>query len=552
MDRTRALAGSRPREFDDVTNVPTYKVLLVDDDTAMLRLLSSIMRKAGYEVRLASDGMQALAQVELDCPDIVITDWEMPGMSGLELCRQLRQIERNHYLYVVFLTAKTGSEAMIEALATGANDFLSKPIGPGELLARMQAGGRVLELERRLTQLAGTDPLTGVPTRRHFYDQLVREFERARRYHLPLSCVMLDVDYFKRVNDTYGHPAGDAVLKAVGRLLAVSCRASDRICRYGGEEFCALLPETTEAGALIWADRIRQAIGTLKLPVNGATFGITVSLGVAQQIDSTRTPEEMVDQADQALLVAKQSGRDRVVGFAGLDETSQVNVDALRNSANPLNDVLARDIMLSPVVCLNEEDTVANVAEFLCQLRINSTPVVNREGRLTGIVSEKDVMAVMLSPEAWAQPIRTIMKTNVICYPESTPVCRIHEFLCRVSIRRVIIVRDGQPVGSISRFSLLRWFNTWMQLTGRQPIDGSLPIESTYDVRAREHTRDAAQELIVQATELHRHIEPETDPSMPVLMNRISRMQDLLGDLLNFSRAVTETSPEEMAGLPVQ
>ena len=190
-------------------------------------------------------------------------------------------------------------------------------------------------------------------------------------------------------------------------------------------------------------------------------------------------------------------------------------------------------------------------AEFLCELRINSTPVVNSEGRLTGIVSEKDVMAVMLSPEAWAQPLRTIMKTNVICYPEDTLVCRIHEFLCRVSIRRVIIVRDGQPVGSISRFSLLRWFNTWMQLTGRQEIDGSLPAEAAYSIRAREHTREATRELMSQANDLHRHIEPDNDPLLPALMNRISRMQDLLGDLLNFSRAVTETAPEEMVGLPV-
>lgn len=535
-----------------MTNAPVYKVLLVDDDKAMLRLLSSVLRNAGYEVRQASNGKQALAEVQLDCPDFVITDWDMPEMSGLELCRQLRQADLPHYLYLVFLTVKTSPETMIEGLAAGANDFLGKPISPGELLARMQAGGRVLELERRLTQLAGTDPLTGIPTRRHFYDHLVREFERSRRHHVPLSCVMLDVDYFKRVNDTYGHPTGDAVLKAVARLLATSCRTSDRICRYGGEEFCVLLPETTEAGATIWADRIRRAIAALKFPVTDSTFGVTISLGVAQLLDGTPTPEELIDQADQALLVAKQSGRDRVVGFAGLDETSDVDVDAIRNSTNPLNDVRARDIMLSPVVCLREDDSVASAAEFLCDMRINSTPVINSDGCLTGIVSEKDIMAVMLSPEAWAQPVHSIMKTNVICYPEDTPVSRIHEFLCRVSIRRVIIVRDGQPVGSISRFSLVHWFNTWMQTFGRENLDGSLPAALTYEERARAHTRAAARELIEQASELHRQVEPESDPMLPVLMNRISRMQDLLGDLLNITHRVTEPSPDEMAGLPVR
>jgi diguanylate cyclase (GGDEF)-like protein len=534
-----------------VNNGPAYKVLLVDSDAAMQRLHAPILQRAGYDVHQANDARQALAEVELDCPDIVITDWEMPGMSGLELCRQLRQMDLPHYVYIVFLTVKSTSEHMIEGLAAGANDFLSKPIAAGELLARMQAGGRVLELERRLMQIAGTDPLTGVPTRRQFYDQLVREFERSRRHRVPLSCVMLDVDYFKRVNDTCGHPTGDAVLKAVARLLASSCRTSDRICRYGGEEFCALLPETSEAGAMVWAERIRRAVAGLKFPMAGGAFGLTVSLGVAHLLDSTQSPEEMVDHADQALLVAKESGRDRVVGFAELDDSSEMRVGARDNSSNPLNDVLARDIMLSPVICLKEDDTVACAAEFLCELRISSTPVVNREGRLTGIVSEKDAMAVMLSPEAWAQPVRSIMKSNVICYPEDTPVAKIHDFLCRVSIRRVIIVRDGEPVGSISRFSLLRWFHIWMQMTGGQQIDGNLSAEASYELRAREHTRKAARELMLQANELEQHIGADHEPQLPVLLNRISRMQDLLGDLLNYSHTVADATSEDMVGLPL-
>ena len=228
------------RIFDSSMTPANYRVLLVDDDPAMLRILSKWLAKAGYPVRTAVDGQEALEAIELECPDFLVTDWEMPRLDGLELCRRVREMLLPHYVYIIFLTVRTGAKEMIAGLENGADDFLTKPVTEGELLARMRSSLRVLELERRLSVMAHTDSLTGLLTQRSFYESLEKEWHRAKRFHLPLSCVMMDLDFFKQVNDVHGHQAGDSVLKFVAELLVDNCRASDTVCRYGGEEFCTM------------------------------------------------------------------------------------------------------------------------------------------------------------------------------------------------------------------------------------------------------------------------------------------------------------------------
>ena len=167
-------------------NPTNSKVLVVDDDPAMLRMLSRWLEKGGYTTCVASDGLQALAMIETDCPDFVITDWEMPNMDGLELCRKLRELVLPHYVFIMFLTVKSASQEMIAGLEIGADEFLCKPVYQEELLARMRAGSRVLELERRLNTMAHTDPLTGLMTQKTFYDVLNKEWFRSKRYQAPL------------------------------------------------------------------------------------------------------------------------------------------------------------------------------------------------------------------------------------------------------------------------------------------------------------------------------------------------------------------------------
>ena len=183
----------------------------------------------------------------------------MPGHDGIELCRRIREESFPHYIYTVLLTAHNKVADMILALESGADDLLTKPIASAELLARLRAGARVIELENQLVRLARTDPLTAIPNRWVFFEHFEREFARSRRNGNPLSCVLCDIDFFKAVNDTYGHVAGDIILKAFAQVLNAQCRESDHLCRYGGEEFCILLTDTDEKQiACSWASHPRD------------------------------------------------------------------------------------------------------------------------------------------------------------------------------------------------------------------------------------------------------------------------------------------------------
>jgi len=518
-------------------NSAASKVLLVDDDPAILRLVSKLLTKAGYSVRCAGDGQLALAAIESQCPDFLITDWEMPHMDGLELCRRVRQLELPHYVYIVFLTVRSSFEEMIEALEIGADDFIRKPIRHGELLARMRAGSRVLELERRLSQMARTDSLTGLMTQRTFYESLEKEWQRAKRFHLPLSCVMLDLDFFKRINDIYGHPAGDAVLKTVARLLVDSCRASDFVARYGGEEFCVLLPETAEREAALWAEKARKLLAEAEISTGDKSIRITGSFGAAQQRDDTQTAAGLVDQADQALLCAKHSGRDRVVRYESLDTERKLDLEGADKQSGLFRGVVARHVMVPLAVCLREDETIGQAAEFFLRSRINSTPVSNTEGKLTGILSEKDLMAAIVSLDCWQNPVREVMKPNVICYDEDTPVRVIYEFICRVSIRGIVITKDGRPTGTISRGTLLRWFRNLVVSKGLLDHQELPQADAELDPhRSKERLAETAGKLARQASELQRRFEEDVEDLVPYIVGGATGMQELVNDLLAYSR----------------
>src|SRR5688572_3912129 len=253
------------------------KVLLVDDDALMMRLLSTTLEAAGYDVTRARDGATALELIDADCPRFLVTDWEMPHMDGVELCRQLRRRKLPYYVYTLLVTARSEPEDTILGLEAGADDFLRKPVDKDELLARLMVGRRVLDMESRLIHLANSDPLTGLPTKRVLSDLFEREWSRARRYDHDLSCVMLDLDFFKSINDDHGHPVGDEVLRTISRRISDCCRTSDIISRYGGEEFCAVLPETSESDALIWAERLRERIAETAVEINGLSLRVTAS-----------------------------------------------------------------------------------------------------------------------------------------------------------------------------------------------------------------------------------------------------------------------------------
>ena len=294
------------------------KVLVVDDDPAMRRILSKILEADSYQVALATNGLEALEAMQGDFPSFVITDWDMPLLDGAEFCRMVRSKETSQYVYIVMLTGSPEGR-LVEGLEAGADDFITKPVKAAELLARMQAGARVLRLENRLRLLASHDPLTELLNRRSFFEFIETEWKRSSRIGYPLSCVMIDVDFFKSVNDSHGHPAGDAILKAISRKLAGCCRQTDCLCRYGGEEFCLLLPDTDEKAAVLWAERCRLAVAEGPFDAAETSIRVTISLGVAQRRDDTHNPERLLDLADRALLEAKRLGRNRVVALGAME-----------------------------------------------------------------------------------------------------------------------------------------------------------------------------------------------------------------------------------------
>ena len=293
-------------------------VLIVDDDRVIRTILTDMLESSGFRVRQAANGIEALQIMWQECPYLVITDWLMSPMDGIELCRLLREEKLPHYIYVVLLTARSQANDIITGLNSGADDFLTKPVHEGELFARLQTGLRILELENRLSELAQRDSLTGTLNRRTFYEIFEREWNRAIRHQLPLSCVMVDVDFFKRINDTYGHLAGDHVLKFFAQSLEDLSRCSDYICRWGGEEFCILLPETDEEGANIWAERCCATIAETDFTSDQNAITMTASFGVAQRQDAMNSPKQLLNQADQALYEAKKTGRNRVVSFGSI------------------------------------------------------------------------------------------------------------------------------------------------------------------------------------------------------------------------------------------
>lgn len=519
-------------------------VLLVDDDPAILRMLARWLERAGYRVQTASDGAEALARIETGCPDILVTDWEMPRLDGLELCRELRSRTLPHYLYIVFLTVRSDSHAIVAGLDVGADEFLTKPVQPEELLARLRAGERVIQLERRLSWMARTDSLTGLLTQGSFHEVLRTEWERSRRHSLCLACVMADIDYFKRVNDIHGHPAGDAVLRSVAELLKRAGRNSDSVCRYGGEEFCILLPQTTEEQAVLWAERARNELAGTTFPTNWNPVQVTASFGVAQTCDGVRTCGQLVDLADQALRVAKQSGRNRVVGYQSLNAPGQHGAGT-SHGADLLAGVSAGHVMTPLIAALHETESVGAAVEFFLRMRINSTPVVDDSGKLTGILSEKDLMAAMVSVNFWRLPVREVMKPHVICYDEETPIRLIYEFLCRVAIRRVVITRGAIPVGTISRGTLLRWFRNLVFSKGLvSDPEASLGPASRVAVSSKERLTETADELAHLATHLESRFREEAANPISYAVGGATRIQELVIDLLIHSR-FANASPAE-------
>lgn len=305
-------------------NVSACKLLVVDDDPDALELLRRSLKEAAYEVAIASCAEEALEKIGGFNPDLIVLDVIMPRISGLEFLKRIRRDARFVHVPVILVSSLDDVQSVVHGLNDGANDYVAKPIAIPILLARIQThlnlGNLIRELERQrelLTRLAAYDDLTSVLNRRSFGAVLDAEINRSRRHKHTLSLLLLDIDHFKEINDTYGHLAGDEVLVEFTRRLSACIRASDVIGRYGGEEFCILLPETGEDAALALAERCREIIARESFTAKGQVLSITVSIGaLTTALESEPSVDELYERVDQALYGAKESGRDQVQAVA--------------------------------------------------------------------------------------------------------------------------------------------------------------------------------------------------------------------------------------------
>ena len=312
--------GSKP--VDDVPE-PALPLLLAEDEPIQREMLTLMLTLAGYAVAAVDNGQDALTEILSGKYSLVVTDRNMPGLDGLQLCRAVRAAQLPVYVYILMLTGFDSTNDAIAGLKAGADDYVSKPAREEELIARLSAGRRIVTAERSLREanerirvLTVTDPLVGIFNRRYFDDQLSAATAYAERYLKPLSLVFADVDHFKAVNDTHGHWVGDEVLIEIGRRLLASVRVDDWVARYGGEEFAVVLPEMDPQGAVDVAERLRAAIADQKVSTTTGDLAVTASFGVASSLPAAfKTPRALVGAADRALYLSKADGRNRTTLF---------------------------------------------------------------------------------------------------------------------------------------------------------------------------------------------------------------------------------------------
>lgn len=289
------------------------KILIADDDTTSRLVLGATLRKLGHQVTTVADGRQAWEAWQQDEYALFISDWMMPELDGLALCRLIRAEPRQHYTYIILLTALGGKGRYLEGMEAGADDFITKPFDEEQLAARLHVAARILQLHEKLRAQAMHDGLTGLWNRAAVMDRLQQELARAEREGSRVGVILVDLDRFKLINDSHGHLAGDAVLQEAARRMRDSLRPYDKIGRYGGEEFLIVAPGDGPVQVQALAERIRDCIGATLVPTGAGALGVTASLGVAvSALDRREDADTLIAAADAALYRAKRAGRNRV------------------------------------------------------------------------------------------------------------------------------------------------------------------------------------------------------------------------------------------------
>lgn len=427
-------------------------VLIVAADRTLLRHLSKFLGVFGYRVDQAAGVEQAHAALQRSRPEFLIIDEDLGGAA--ELCREACADEDLPYIFSLLLTRSPGPGDVNDALESGFDDFLAKPVVYGELLARLRAGARLREFERRWRDQSGVDPVTGLPNRGSLMTRLTSCAGQSTSKGTPLACAMIDVDYFGRVAALRGSNAAEETLKQLGQLITARAADGDFVACLGGDLFAVLLPDRNDVEAAQWAESLRQEIAGQDL--SGGEDGslrITVSIGVADCQVGPPALFDLLDQTELALKAAKTSGRDCVIRW-GEHEDEAAAWAELATPGRLFEHTVARDVMTVSTVALRVDDSVDRAAALLEQTGLFAVPVVDGQGRLAGVITQDTDWNRLSGSWRGRRNVREVMNAHPACENEFTSFSALVDHFAADPGSLLVIVDDRRPTGYITRDNL--------------------------------------------------------------------------------------------------
>lgn len=506
-------------------------VLLVDDDATDFHLVKKLLTVDPRIDRIehASNLVDAKSLCDRLPIDVVLLDLTLAEISGTACVREASRLMPE--IPIVALTSLDNEQTARKVLECGVQDYLIKPPSDAkEVVNRLVYAVQRHQLKQsdetliaRLSEAATTDPLTDLLNQGSIQAEAGRQFRIAKRSGAPLSIGMVDLDYFKAVNDNFGHSVGNEVLVSFANLIRSMVRASDYVGRVGGEEFCVILPNTDREQGAIWGLRTCEKIRNSPIETSAGPIEITVSIGLAAMDQNVVDARSLIDFADGALQCAKRNGRDRISSDLAIRcSSSAIHPPSSLADARVFEQFTARDIMLPIAAKLKSTQSVAEVAKFMVDFRFDSLIVLDENDSLTGLITEEDIVAHLLRGGSWNAPIANATSRGVGFSADAT-LGKVWEFFQRVPVRRLVVHdRDSQPVGMIHRGQVLRWCVNF-SAAGKHDPNSAMNSSARQELLAnlRKNLRQQSDDLIASLA----------DPSAideVDLIGSVSGLQDLL------------------------
>lgn len=431
-----------------------WKVLLASEDRGLLRGLSRFLSVFGYEVDESANAQQALAAWEAKRPDFLIIDGDRAFQRSLQKCMSTCIMGETAKVYTFLLTDGQGEGGdAAAALAAGVDDFLRKPFDYGELLARLQTGARCIEFERRLRRQAAAHPLTGCLTRSALTRRIRAALNEPKAGDRSYACVVLDLDFFCRVNHLYGFAAGDELLRSVAERLQRRCSADEALACFGADRFGVFLSDASESDAAAWAEQARRELAEAEFAWESSVVRITASFGVASARGKSLRAEDFLEMASEALRYAKSSGRDCVARYREFDDESRAWTD-LAAPGRLFERTEARDLMLSCPVTLLPRDSLATAIAAFRKTQLCVLPVVDAGGKVKGLLLDETVFDETGESRQRAGTVGDAMIANPPTFEEKDRFVTLLEFFTRHADSAVVITENGRPTGLVTRQSL--------------------------------------------------------------------------------------------------